>query len=128
MGNLWNSKRSLQATIVGLKRENSKLKQEIDELQNIVWGLENIGHCVSNYCLNCKYALVTGNSYDRKAVGCIREKLCPNFSVFMETSFVIQSEDDLIALSQAMCDRAQEAQAPSDKKSPEPEPDPNHPD
>ena len=74
----WASRKSMKAKIDALLQENAELRQQILDLKNVVEQMDGIGHCVSNYCLGCKFCLFIGHSH-QIPTGCMRDKLCRHF-------------------------------------------------
>lgn len=74
----WASRKSMKARIDVLLQENAELRLQILDLKNVVGQMDGIGHCVSNYCLGCKFCLFIGHSH-QIPIGCMRDKLCRHF-------------------------------------------------
>lgn len=59
---VFKTKRSLVLENQKQKDEISMLREQIRNMNQAMMELQGVGHCISNYCLSCKYALTGGIS------------------------------------------------------------------
>lgn len=77
---MFQTKRAMQLKIDDQSKEISRLKEEINGLKDAVTSLEGVGRCVSNMCMDCKYALTIGGKYNRRPYACLKDVVCPDYS------------------------------------------------
>lgn len=69
---MYQSKKSLQSQI-------KILEKELQEYKERAVGDKKLGKCVSNQCLDCKYAVTSGGSYFRVLLGCAKDCVCEDY-------------------------------------------------
>lgn len=77
---MFQTKREMQIKIDDQSEEISRLKEEINGLKDALTSLEGVGRCVSNMCLDCKYALTIGEKYNRRPYACLKNLTCQDYS------------------------------------------------
>ena len=76
---MFKTKRSLVLENQKQKDEISMLREQIRNMNQAMMGLQGVGHCISNYCLSCKYALISGEGFRSKPYACIKDSVCKDY-------------------------------------------------
>lgn len=73
------SRRFLKAENKKQKDEILMLREQIRDMENAITGLKGVGHCISNFCLSCKYAINFEVGFKSKPYACLKDSVCEDY-------------------------------------------------
>ena len=76
---MFQTRREMKEIISSQARTIDELKDENKRLQEALTALDGIGHCVSNMCLGCKYALTVGEKPWMRPYACFKDRVCGDY-------------------------------------------------
>lgn len=76
---MFQTKREMQETINSQAETIGNLKKANEQLQEALTALDGVGHCVSNMCLYCRYALTIGDGFSKRPYACFKERVCSDY-------------------------------------------------
>ncbi len=73
------TKREMRETINSQAKTIKNLKEANEQLQEALTALDGVGRCISNLCLNCRYAFTIGNDFTRRPYACLKKQVCDDY-------------------------------------------------
>lgn len=73
------TKRGMAETISYQANKIANLEEANKRLQEALTALDSVGHCISNMCLYCKYALTIGDGLSKRPYACFKDRVCSDY-------------------------------------------------